>query len=172
MTTATERLSDATFTISRTFDAPRELVWSALTEPDRLFKWWGPKDATILGGELDLRSGGMYHYGMRTPDGGESWGKAVYREVDALAHLVWVNSFSDAEGGTARHPLSAEWPLEMLTTYTLTEESGKTTLRIEWRAINAAPNEEKVFEDNFDNCRLGWTGSLDALEKYLVQAQN
>jgi len=114
----------------------------------------------------------MYHYGMRTPDGGESWGKAVYREVDAPAHLVWVNSFSDAEGGTARHPLSAEWPLEMLTTYTLTEESGKTTLRIEWRAINAAPNEEKVFEDNFDNCRLGWTGSLDALEKYLVQAQN
>ena len=168
---STERLSEATFVTSHTFDAARELVWAALTEPERMREWYGSKEATALRSEMDFRPGGAYHYGTRMPDGSESWGKAVYREIEAPGRLRWVNSFSNPEGGLERHPLAADWPLEMLTTYTLTEEGGKTTLRVEWRAINAAENEEKVFADNFENCRRGWGASFAGLESYLAKAQ-
>jgi hypothetical protein len=50
---------------------------------------------------------------MTTPDGKEMWGKAVYREIVPQEKLVWINSFSDPEGGITRHPLTTEkWPLQ------------------------------------------------------------
>ena len=52
------------------------------------------------------------HYGMRTPDGNEMWGKWIYREIVKPERLVVVASFSDAQRGITRHPLSPEWPLE------------------------------------------------------------
>ena len=59
--------------IVRTFDAPRETVWRAWTELERLARWWGPKGFEMLSTKLDLRPGGMFHYGMRAPNGHEMW---------------------------------------------------------------------------------------------------
>ena len=53
----------------RVFDAPRDLVWKAFTESERLMQWWGPKGFTMLVAKLDLRPGGVFHYSMRSPDG-------------------------------------------------------------------------------------------------------
>ncbi len=167
-----ERLSDATFTLTRTFDAPRELVWQAFTDHTHMQAWWGPKEVTIIGGSMDFRPGGTYHYGMRSSESGDSWGRFVYREIEPISRIVGINSFSDPAGGITRHPLSAEWPLEMHTIYTFTGQDGKTTLSIQWRALNASATEEKVFADNLDNCRIGWTSSLDQLEAYLTQLQS
>ena len=71
------------FVITRTFDAPRELVWKCFTEPERMKEWWGPKGSTIVASNMDLRVGGSYHGAMRDPQGNVMWAKFVYREITA-----------------------------------------------------------------------------------------
>ena len=99
------------FSISRTFDAPRDLMWRAWTEPDRMAQWFGPKGVKVVHSENDLRPGGVYHYAMRNPDGQDMWGKWVYREVLAPQRLIFVSSFSDPNGGLTRHPMAPDWPM-------------------------------------------------------------
>src|SRR5258708_172951 len=108
--------SNSEFVLTRVFDAPRHLVFKAWTESDRLAKWWGPAGFTMLISKLEFRPGGVFHYCMRSPDGHEMWGKFVYREITPPERLVFVNSFADEAGNPVRHPLSATWPLEVLST--------------------------------------------------------
>ncbi len=110
------------FVISRTFDAPRALVWKAWTEPEQLAQWWGPKGCTIRVAKFDLRPGGMFHYAMAFQPGHDMWGRFVYREIEQPERMVYVNSFSDPEGGITRAPfpqLRDTFPLEILNTVTL-----------------------------------------------------
>ncbi|KAF5075772.1 Activator of Hsp90 ATPase -like protein [anaerobic digester metagenome] len=66
--------------VERVFDAPRELVWKAWTEPGYLKRWWGPKGFTAPAIEIDLRVGGRYLYGMRSPEGQDFWSTGEFRE--------------------------------------------------------------------------------------------
>jgi len=157
------------FVISRVFDAPRDLVWKAHSELEGLKHWWGPKGFTWVTGTLDFRPGGMFHYGMRSPNGQEMWGRFVYREIVKPERIVSVSSFSDEKGGLTRHFLSPEWPLEMLNTATFTEAEGKTTLTINSVAINATAHERKIFEDGFASMQGGFTGTFDQLAAYLAK---
>jgi uncharacterized protein YndB with AHSA1/START domain len=106
------------FITTRTFEAPRTLVWKCFTEPAHMKEWWGPKGSTIVAANIDLRVGGTYHGAMRSPDGTVMWAKFVYREIVAPERLVWEHSFSDENGGLTRHPLSPTWPLKLLTIVT------------------------------------------------------
>jgi uncharacterized protein YndB with AHSA1/START domain len=163
--------SDEPFVITRVFDAPRELVWKAWTNPEHLKNWWGPKGLTMLSCKMDLRPGGMFHYGMRTPEGHEMWGKFVYREIVPPERLVHVVSFSDPQGGVTRHPMSATWPLEVLNTMTLKEENGKTTMTLNGVAINATEEERRTFQEGRGSMQQGFKGTLDQLDAYLGSAQ-
>jgi uncharacterized protein YndB with AHSA1/START domain len=158
------------FVISRSFDAPRALVWQALTEVERMRQWFTPKGFTARVANMDLRPGGLYHYCLRAPDGRDMWGKAVYREITAPERLVWVNSFSDEHGGITRHPMSPSWPLEMLTTLTLVEQGGKTKLTVRWVPINPSEEERRTFDTGHDSMNQGWTGTLGQLAAYLAKA--
>jgi uncharacterized protein YndB with AHSA1/START domain len=159
------------FIFTREFDAPRELVWKAWTEADRLAQWWGPKGFTMIGGKLDLRPGGVYHYGMRSPEGFEMWGKLTYLEIVAPERLVFIVSFSDEKGGVTRHPMSATWPLETLNTLTLSERDGKTTITLRGGPHNATEEERKTFEGARESMRQGTAGSWNQLDEYLAKAQ-
>jgi len=163
------KTSDRPFVISRTFNAPRELVWQAWTDP-RHMGWWGPKGVTIHHAKLDLRPGGTFHYGMKTPEGREMWGKWVIREIHKPEVLVFVSSFSDEAGGLARHPLSPHWPLEMLTTVTFVAQGGNTLLTIQWLPLDPAEIERKTFDEGHESMKNGWTGTLDRLAEYLAHA--
>lgn len=77
----TRARTDRAFAITRTFDAPRALVFQAFTESERLAQWWGPKGFTLRVARLDLRPGGVFHYEMKSPNGHSMWGKFVYREI-------------------------------------------------------------------------------------------
>lgn len=158
------------FVISRVFDAPRELVWKACTEPEHMKHWWGPKGFTVRVAKMDFRPGGGYHYCLRSPDGHDMWGKFVYREIVAPERIVFVNSFSDEKGGLTRHPMSPTWPLEMLSTFTFAEHEGKTTFTIKWIPYNATEEERKNFDDGHESMKKGWTGTLDQLTAYLAKA--
>jgi uncharacterized protein YndB with AHSA1/START domain len=78
---AAKRETDDMFVISRTFDAPRELVYKAWTEPERLTQWFGPKGFTMPACTMDLRPGGVFHYGLRC--GG--WGGTMEQLAEYLA---------------------------------------------------------------------------------------
>lgn len=157
------------FVLSRTFDAPRDLVFKAWTEADRLANWWGPKGFTMLSCQLDLRPGGTFLYGMRAPDGGEMWGKWVFREVAPPERLTFVASFADDKGNTARAPFSADWPLEVLSTVIFTEEGGKTTLTMRAVPVNATAAERDLFRNMHASMTGGWTGTLDQLAAFFAQ---
>jgi uncharacterized protein YndB with AHSA1/START domain len=159
------------FVLSRVFDAPRELVWKAFTDPERMKHWWGPKGFTVIASKMDLRPGGTYHYGMKAPNGSTMWGKFVFREIVAPERMVFINSFSDEAGGITRHPMSPTWPLQMLSTFTFEElAGGKTKFTIRWSAYNATAEEQKTFDAGHDSMRMGWGGTMDQLAEYLAKA--
>ena len=158
------------FIISRTFDAPRKLMWKAWSERRRLMEWFGPLGFKMPAAKMDFRPGGSFHYCMESPDGNEMWGKFVYREIIAPEKIVLVNSFSDESGGITRHPMSATWPLEMLSTFTLTEENGRTTATVHWVPLSATEEERKTFDTSHETMKQGWTGTFDQLAAYLAKA--
>jgi uncharacterized protein YndB with AHSA1/START domain len=155
------------FVLTRTFDASRETVWKAWTDRDELMRWFGPQGFTIPTCKLDLRPGGLFHYCVRTHDGHEMWGKWVFREIVKPEKHVVLVSFSDAEGGVTRHPMSASWPLETLSTTTFSEHGGKTILTFTWTAYNATEAEQKTFDQSHDGMTAGWNGTMEQLSAFL-----
>lgn len=155
------------FIVSRTFDAPRESIFKAWTEPKLMSQWFGPKGFKGEAVKMDLKPGGTYLYNLTSADGNKMWGKAVYREITKPSKLVWVNSFSDPQGGINRHPMNPTWPLEMLTTVTFDEEGGKTKVTVRWSPLNTTPEEQKTFNESFASMEQGWAGTMDQLTDFV-----
>lgn len=93
MVNETERM-----TVTRIFDAPRELVWKAWTDPKYVMQWWGPKGFTAPYCKIDFREGGKFHCCMRTPDGQEFWNAGEYHQIVPYEKIVSSMYFSDAQG--------------------------------------------------------------------------
>jgi uncharacterized protein YndB with AHSA1/START domain len=89
----TTYVEDLSLCVERTFDAPRELVWEAWTEPEHVALWWGYQGVKLAICEIDLQEGGRYLYVQRTPDGFEMPFKGVYREIIQLERLVYTQIF-------------------------------------------------------------------------------
>ena len=83
--------ADRVLVITRVFDAPRELVFKAWTEPEHMARWFGPRGFTSKVLKHDLRPGGSYRIHMLGPDG-DHWTQGVYREVVPPARLVMVGA--------------------------------------------------------------------------------
>jgi uncharacterized protein YndB with AHSA1/START domain len=160
------------FLISRTFDAPRELVWKAWSERARLMEWFAPKGFKMPAAKMEFHPGGSFHYCLEAPNGQEMWGKFVYREIVSPEKIVLVNSFSDEAGGITRHPMSETWPLEMISTFTLAEENGRAAATIHWTPLNATADEIKTFDAAHEGMKQGWTGTFDQLAAYLAKEQD
>ena len=168
--TMTEASAD--FTLSRVFDAPRNLMWECFTDPERMRHWWGPKGFTVVASRMDLRPGGTYHYGLKAPDGTPMWGKFVYRSIVPPEKLEFISSFSDEHGGVTRHPMAPTWPLEMLSVFTFEEVAdGKTRFTVRWSPHDATAEERQVFEAGRASMNQGWSGTMEQLAAYLAKAQ-
>jgi uncharacterized protein YndB with AHSA1/START domain len=171
-----ERLSEQlaamlceSFIIAREFDAPRDLVWRVWTEREHFARWFGPKGFKVNLRQFDLRPDGMTHYSMIMPDGNEMWGRAIYREIVPPVKIVWINSFSDADGGITAHPMAPTWPKEMLTVVTFAEKSGKTTVTVNWLPLDATPAERATFSPARTSMAGGWGGTFEQLTAYLAE---
>jgi uncharacterized protein YndB with AHSA1/START domain len=162
--------ADKPFVVSREFDAPRELVWNSWTEAERLKQWWGPKGFVVHTCKVDLRPGGLFHYGMSAPDGSDMWGRFLYREIDRPQRLEFIVSFSDPAGGISRHPGHFGWPLQMLSTVTFEESRGRTTVKVQWEAYEATNAERKTFQEGMDSMQQGWGGTFEQFADYLRRA--
>lgn len=155
------------FAISRTYDVPRNVMWKLWTDCPHLKHWWGPKGFTIGTCKMDLRPGGTFLYSMVAPDGSEMWGKWVFREINEPASMTVLVSFSDKNAGITRHPMAPTWPLQNLSTMSMDEEDGKTTVTIRWTAYEATQEEQETFDAGHDSMKLGFTGTFDQLEAYI-----
>lgn len=148
--------------ITRILDSPRELVWKAWTDPERMKSWWGPKIFTAPVCELDLRVGGKYLNCMRAPDGKDYWSTGVYREIAPLERIVCTDCFADEKGNVVpatHYGMSPDFPLEMLVTVTFEQQGSKTRLTLRHNGI--PPGED------LRNARQGWSESFDKLAKAL-----
>ena len=155
--------------IERIFDAPRELVWKAWTEPERTMRWWGPKGFTCPHCEIDLRVGGKFLNCMRGPAGTDFdrdfWSTGVYREIVPLERIVCTDSFADEHGNVvpAKHyGMGADVPLEMLVTVTFEDLGGKTRMTLRHEGLPAGEMSE--------GAQQGWSESFDKLAESLATA--
>jgi uncharacterized protein YndB with AHSA1/START domain len=151
MTAVTETFASKELTITRVFNAPRELVFKAWTDPKELAKWWGPKTFTIPVCEVDLKPGGALRIVMRAPDGAEYPMKGVFREIVPPSRLVFTNIAVDKDGNHI---------IEGLTTVTFADEGGKTKLTLQTRGAAMVDYAAAYLQ----GMEAGWTQSLEKLE--------
>lgn len=166
MDNTSTQAQEPNFSITRVFDAPRDLVWAAYSEAKHLAQWWGPKGCQTRVLQLDFRPGGVFHYAMQTP-GGEMYGKFVYHEIVPQERLVFVISFADAQGNTVRAPFSPTWPLENISVVTFADEDGKTRLTMDGRPYNSTDEEKETFRAESKSVKGGTNATLDELANYL-----
>lgn len=149
MATKTET-AQRELTIRRVFDAPRELVFKAWTEPERVLHWLGPKGFTGLEFRIDDEPGGTWHARMRGPDGKEyaNGGRVLeYVEPETLSYtFAWDDSPEE----------------EMVVTITLTEVAGKTEMTFHQAVFPSV--------ESRDGHQGGWSESFDRLTEYLATA--
>jgi uncharacterized protein YndB with AHSA1/START domain len=144
--------------ITRILDAPRELVWTAWTDPTHFSLWWGPKGYTCPSCEIDLRVGGKYLNCMRSPSGREYWSTGVFREIIATERLVFTDCFADEKGNVVPatyYGLSPDFPLEMLVVVTFEDYEGKTKMTLEHIGLPSGSEGE--------GAEQGWSESFDKL---------
>lgn len=158
------------FVLTREVEAPRDLVWKAFTEPERLKHWWGPKGFSVKSCTVDLRPGGIFHYCLVSPNQ-EMWGKFTYREIAAPERIHCIVSFSDENAGVTRNPWDENWPLEILSTISFAEQDGRTEVTVVWAPLNATDKERETFAAGHESMRQGWGGTFDQLTEYLANAR-
>lgn len=170
MAHAAKETGDREIVISRTFDAPRERVWKAWTDPEQVVKWWGPRTFTIPVCKMDFRVGGRVFSCMRSDQGPEIWQKGiyctgVYKEIVPMEKIVCTDCFADEHGNVvpaSYYGMEGDFSLEMLVTVTFEVYQGnKTKITLRHSGLPAGEHLEGVDQ--------GWNESFDKLAERLCE---
>ena len=148
------------FTITRTFDAPRELVWKAWTDQKLIQKWWGPRGVTNPTCEWDARTGGKINIVMLAgkelgPFAGQEWPmNGVFKEVTPQSRIVFMgNALDDVK----------DIMLESMVTVDLEAIGKKTKMNLRFAVTKAGPKAEGALK----GAEMGWTQQIDKLGEML-----
>lgn len=148
--------------LERTYDAPRERVWQAWTDPAELKQWWGPNDVTIPECEVDLQVGGKFYIVMEAgeamgPYKGTKWPMlAAFTAVEPNAKLAYAAQ-AWTEGA------KEDTTIDQTTELTLTEEAGKTKIEIKAAIHKAGPKAGMAVQ----GMEHGFTQQLEKLSAFL-----
>ncbi|HWR84286.1 MAG TPA: SRPBCC domain-containing protein [Candidatus Deferrimicrobium sp.] len=142
--------------VTRVFDAPRRLVFKVWTDPKHVAQRWGPHEFTNPVCELDVRPGGAIRIHMRGPDGTIYPMTGGYQEMIEPERLVLWCAALDEKGNTL---------FEVLSTITLAEQGGKTTLTLVTHVVNKTAQAAPYLA----GMEAGWNQSLERLANYLVK---
>jgi uncharacterized protein YndB with AHSA1/START domain len=149
--------------IEQVYGAPSELVWKAWTNPKMLMQWWGPNNVTISECEVDLRIGGKFYIVM---EAGEAMGQYKGTKWPMLAKFTAVEPNSklsyDAKAWTEGQ--KEETTIDQTTEMTLTEENGKTKLKVIATIHKAGPAAGMAVQ----GMRYGFTEQLNKLNDFLI----
>jgi uncharacterized protein YndB with AHSA1/START domain len=144
--------------IERIFDAPREQVWRAWTDPELFMRWWGPSTFTSPTCRMDVRPGGRYVWSMRDPDGNDYYSAGTFLEVTPPERLVYTDSFADKDGNIippSAYGMSDAFPTELTVTVTLEDLGQRTKMRTTFSGMPEGPEKEMT--------AAGFNESLDKL---------
>lgn len=147
-------------TFTRVFNAPRELVFQAWTDPQLTAQWWGPRCFTNALCEVDARPGGTMRIVMRAPDGVEYALRGLFHEVLAPERIV-VEFFVMEE----EHPGDPQ--LQSLHTVTFVETDGKTKLTMLAQVTKATAFAAEALA----GMQQGWDECLDRLGEFIAQGR-
>lgn len=157
------------YVLERVFDAPRELVWKAWTDPELLPRWYGPRVETIIH-RLELKPGGLWLVEMKWGDN-SNYQRVEYTEVISPERLVWLHSSSDAEWNVIPSPMMADWPQVLLTTVTFEDDAGRTRVRLTWVPHEASEAEIACFAAAMGGMDKGWGAGMTLLTELLAELQ-
>ena len=111
-----------TVDITKEFDAPRDMVWDAYTNPEILDQWWAPKPLKSRTADMEFKVGGRRFYAMVMPDGQERWSVQRYTAITPKSNFKFFNCFAD-ENANLELP-GSDWDVNF------TEHEGKTTVHV------------------------------------------
>jgi uncharacterized protein YndB with AHSA1/START domain len=141
---------------TRTFDAPRELVFRAWTDPEHVQRWWGPHGFTNPRCEWDARPGGTIHIDMTGPDGAVYPMTGRFQEVEPPQRLVFTSAALDDAGKAM---------FEVRNTVTFHEQGGKTMIRLEAVVIGVTAPVAGAYLRGMNE---GWSQALDRLASHVA----
>ncbi len=144
--------AERTLIIERVFDAPRETVWKAWTDPRHAAQWWAPKGFTVTSLHMDVRPGGVWRRCLRSPEGTELIKRGTYREIVEPERLVFTYADEDTDGKPGH---------ETLVTVTFADLNGKTRLTLHQAVFGTVGSR--------DAHQSGWAGSLERLAEYVAE---
>jgi uncharacterized protein YndB with AHSA1/START domain len=144
--------TDHELTITRVFDAPRELVFEAWTNPDHLARWWGPTGFTASSCTVRLTEGGQWRTCIRDGDGSEFWASGIYREIVRPERLAFSFAWDEPDGSRGH---------DTLVTITFSDRGGKTEMTFH----------QAIFESvkSRDGHESGWAETFADLTDYLKE---
>lgn len=157
------------FVLDREFNAPREIVWRAWTDPEFLAQWYGPNIETIIH-KFDLKPDGVWLNEMKM-GGGSNFQKVIFQEVIEPEKLVWHHCSADAEWNIAANPMTPDWPRMLLTTVTLEDMGDKTNVRLSQIPLDATDAEVACFAKMKDGMSGGWGGGYAIIDEILTKLQ-
>jgi uncharacterized protein YndB with AHSA1/START domain len=155
--TAPEPSTGRELVITRVVDAPRELVWEAMTNPKHVVHWWGPRGFTSTVEEMDFRVGGLWKLVMHGPDGVNYPNQHVFEEIVKPERIVYSHG-GRREGGSSVTSV-ATWTFEVV-------EAGKTRVTI--RMVFPSPLERDRVVKEF-GAEEGGKQTLERLGEYLAK---
>jgi uncharacterized protein YndB with AHSA1/START domain len=146
-----------TVSITKEFDAPRDMVWDAYTKPELLDQWWAPKPMTSRTKVLEFREGGRRFYAMVTPEGAERWAVQKYTSITPKSNFKFFNAFSD-ENENLQLP-GSDWD------FNFSEQGGKTTVQVSIYNESLERMERIIADGGF---KLGTAAQFENLENLLA----
>lgn len=151
--------------ITRSFQAPIQLVWNAWTKPELAKQWWGPENFTCPQAKIDFKKDGKVMLAMQEKGKDEVyWSGGHYIEIVPFERIVCTDSFMDANGkilSASDVGMPGNWPKECIFTIDFDVENGRTVMHLRHDGI---PSEMH------DDCQVGWESSLNKLEKLLERS--
>lgn len=157
------------YVLDREFDAPREMVWRAWTDPELLNRWYGPGAETIIH-KFDLKPGGLWLNEMKWGDK-SNFQKVVFQEVTPPSKLVWHHYSSDSDWNIAPNPMMPDWPKSLLTTVTFEDLGTKTNVQLTQIPMDATDAEIACFAKMMAGMDKGWGSGYAIMDELFAELQ-
>ena len=153
--------------LTKSYDAPMQLVYDAWTEEQHLCKWQVPNNEVSCEYlNADIRTGGSALHKMTMRNGNEMWLLTKYHELTPH-HTIIFTQYESNQAGDIMPPRMPNWPKEIRATIKLSETEGITDMQFIWQPINPNAEEAQAWEASRAQHGKGWGGGFEMLANYL-----
>jgi uncharacterized protein YndB with AHSA1/START domain len=157
----------ATFRLTYTFNAPKQMVFEAFSNAEALNAWWGPVETENKVVSLDFRPAGIFHFSMKAKNGAISYGRFLFQTIQPYDLLEFTNAFADANANIVKAPFDIPLPVEIAYRLEFTEVKGKTTIHLTGKPVGGSEEEIAGFRAINEGMEQGFGATFGKLAEYL-----